>query len=151
MGREPSFPTPDGRHLVPIIWSCAQVIEWMRLVPFWQESLNSPRKHQQGAGSLLGVSSCYVHTALKLPCVGVLQPSVWGEEGSIQVLGQPWFIPSACFVLLSRLQGQLSKYHQSSGKHEFAHTQTHARARTPPCHRPLTPLTGPTPPYALSR
>lgn len=27
------------------------------------KSLNSPWKHRQGAGSLLGVSSCYVHTA----------------------------------------------------------------------------------------
>lgn len=118
------------------------------------KSLNSPWKHRQGAGSLLGVSSCYVHTALKLPCVGVLQLSVWGEVGGIQVLGQPWFIPSESSVL-SGLLGQLSKYHESSGKREFACTHvcthTYAHTRNPPCHRLLIPLTAPTPPYVLSR
>lgn len=100
------------------------------------KSLNSPQKHRRGAGSLLGVSSCYVHTALKLSCVGVLQLSVWGEVGGIQVLGQPWFIPSESSVLLSGLLGQLSKYHESSGKREFACTHvcthTYAHARNPP-------------------
>lgn len=45
-------------------------------------------------------------TALKLPCTGVLQPSVWGEASTIQVLGQPWFIPSASSILLSELLGR---------------------------------------------
>lgn len=115
------------------------------------KSLNSPWKHRQGAGSLLGVSSCYVHTASL--CGSFTAFSVGrGRRHSgpwATLVHSQWILctlwTAGATVKISWIFWQTwVRMHTRMRTHVCTHTQ-------PPCHRPLIPLTAPTPPYVLSR
>lgn len=96
---------------MPAIQSCAQVIEWALFAAFLARELEFTLKAPTESLLFAWCVQLLCTHSSEASCTGALQTSVWGEVGTIQVIGQPWFIPSASSILLSELLGQLLKYH----------------------------------------